>query len=101
MIEGVREDAIAAGLAEPVRFDEGVRGPVSDGRARRGVLLHVLQGRCASGDGGHARNASVGLRRAAFAAGYEPAAMPITTPVAGAATSAYSGTTNGSLWAIA
>ena len=35
-----------------------------------------------------ARNASVGLSRAAFTAGYRPASAPIARPAAGAATSA-------------
>jgi hypothetical protein len=35
-----------------------------------------------------ARSASVGLRRAALAAGYRPATAPITNPAAGAAISA-------------
>ena len=41
------------------------------------------------------RSASVGLSRAAFAAGYRPAIAPITKPAAGAAISAQVGTTNG------
>ena len=41
------------------------------------------------------RRASVGLSRAAFAAGYRPASAPMTNPAAGAAISAYVGTTNG------
>ena len=43
------------------------------------------------------RSASVGLRRAALPAGYSPARAPMTSPDAGAATRAYSGTTNGSV----
>jgi hypothetical protein len=41
------------------------------------------------------RSASVGLNRAAFDAGYSPAIAPISSPAAGAAISAYTGTTIG------
>ena len=37
--------AIAAGLIDAGAFDAGIRGPAPDGRARRRLLLHVLQGR--------------------------------------------------------
>ena len=47
------------------------------------------------------RSASVGLRRAAFEAGYRPASAPIANPATGAAISAYSGTTQGWLRASA
>ena len=40
--------------------------------------------------GSYARSASVGLSRAAFAAGYRPARAPIRKPAEGAAISAYS-----------
>ena len=44
MIEGVREPAIAAGLIDADRFDEGIRDLTGRPRAA-GLLLHVLQGR--------------------------------------------------------
>jgi hypothetical protein len=74
-------------------------------------LLSALSGRkpgfdprngTASRRVGHAvRNASVGLRRAAFIAGYRPAIAPMRSPAAGAVISAYPGTTNGSCLAWA
>ena len=44
MIEGMREAAIAAGLIEPERFDEGVRGALPHGRGGRGLLYTFFKG---------------------------------------------------------
>ena len=44
MVEGVRESALSAGLAERSRFRPGHRRPVPHGRAGWRLLLHLLQG---------------------------------------------------------
>lgn len=83
-LEGRVRKAADAMSPHPLTANAQARGVTDRIRMRLGLVTD------------QARSASVGLSRAAFAAGYSPASAPITNPAHGAAISAYNGTTKGS-----